>query len=70
MDNALNYVEFFMVLCPDKLYFYAGTIHYYSLYFIATPIGIHAVNPWAIPLLGSCVLLASGFVLTLAVIIR
>ncbi len=30
------------------------------------PIGIHAVNPWAIPLLGSSVLLASGFVLTLA----
>ncbi|KAI9088702.1 cytochrome c oxidase subunit III domain-containing protein [Phlyctochytrium arcticum] len=29
------------------------------------PIGIHAVNPWGIPLLGSCVLLASGFVLTI-----
>ena len=41
-----------------------------ELYEIWPPIGIHAVNPWAIPLLGSCVLLASGFVLTLAVIIR
>lgn len=30
------------------------------------PIGIHSVNQWAIPLFGSCVLLASGFVLTLA----
>lgn len=29
------------------------------------PKGINAVNPWAIPLLGSCVLLGSGFVLTL-----
>jgi cytochrome c oxidase subunit 3 len=29
------------------------------------PIGINAVNPWAIPLLGSTVLLASGFILTL-----
>lgn len=29
------------------------------------PIGISAVNPWAIPLLGSTVLLASGFILTL-----
>jgi cytochrome c oxidase subunit 3 len=28
------------------------------------PVGIDAVNPWGIPLLGSCVLLASGFVLT------
>ena len=30
------------------------------------PIGINAVNVWGIPLLGSTVLLASGFVLTLA----
>lgn len=30
------------------------------------PIGINPVNPWAIPLLGSSVLLGSGFVLTLA----
>lgn len=30
------------------------------------PIGIEAINPWSIPFLGSCVLLASGFVLTLA----
>ena len=29
------------------------------------PIGINAVNTWAIPLLGTCVLLASGFILTL-----
>ncbi len=29
------------------------------------PVGILAVDPWGIPLLGSCVLLASGFVLTL-----
>ena len=28
------------------------------------PVGISAVNPWGIPLLGSCVLLASGFVMT------
>ena len=30
------------------------------------PIGISPVNPWSIPLLGSTVLLASGFILTLA----
>lgn len=29
------------------------------------PVGIQAVDPWGIPLLGSCVLLSSGFVLTL-----
>lgn len=30
------------------------------------PVGVNAVNPWAIPLLGSTVLLGSGFVLTLS----
>lgn len=30
------------------------------------PEGINAVNPWSIPLLGSTILLASGFILTLA----
>jgi cytochrome c oxidase subunit 3 len=29
------------------------------------PHGINRLDPWAIPLLGSCVLLASGFILTL-----
>jgi cytochrome c oxidase subunit 3 len=29
------------------------------------PVGIHAIDPWGIPLLGSCILLASGFILTL-----
>ena len=29
------------------------------------PIGIEAVDPWGVPLLGSCILLASGFILTL-----
>jgi cytochrome c oxidase subunit 3 len=29
------------------------------------PVGIQVISPWAIPLLGSCVLLASGFILTL-----
>ena len=29
------------------------------------PVGINAVDTWAIPLLGSSVLLASGFILTL-----
>lgn len=28
------------------------------------PVGLSAVNPWAIPLFGSCVLLASGFTVT------
>lgn len=30
------------------------------------PLGIHFINPWSIPLLGSCILLFSGFVLTLS----
>lgn len=30
------------------------------------PLGINTVNPWAIPLLGSTVLVASGFILTIA----
>lgn len=30
------------------------------------PIGIHAIDPFTLPLLGTCLLLASGFVLTLA----
>jgi cytochrome c oxidase subunit 3 len=30
-----------------------------------SPVGINAVDTWAIPLLGSSVLLASGFILTL-----
>jgi len=28
-------------------------------------VGIHAIDPWGITLLGSCILLASGFILTL-----
>lgn len=28
------------------------------------PVGIHAVDPWSLPLLGSCILLASGFTVT------
>jgi cytochrome c oxidase subunit 3 len=30
------------------------------------PEGINAINPWSIPLLGSTILLASGFILTLS----
>lgn len=30
------------------------------------PLGINAVNTWAIPLLGSTILVASGFILTIA----
>lgn len=30
------------------------------------PIGVHAVDVWSIPFLGSCVLLCSGFVLTIS----
>lgn len=29
------------------------------------PVGLNPINPWAIPLIGTCVLLASGFILTL-----
>jgi cytochrome c oxidase subunit 3 len=30
------------------------------------PIGIDSINPWSLPLLGTCLLLASGFTVTLA----
>jgi len=30
------------------------------------PVGIHAIDPWSLPLLGTCVLLASGFTVTAA----
>lgn len=30
------------------------------------PVGLHFINPWNLPLLGSCLLLSSGFILTLA----
>lgn len=29
------------------------------------PVGIHKIDPWSIPLLGSCILLGAGFILTL-----
>jgi cytochrome c oxidase subunit 3 len=29
------------------------------------PVGISGINPWSLPLLGTCVLLGSGFILTL-----
>lgn len=30
------------------------------------PVGLNAIEPWNLPLLGSCLLLSSGFILTLA----
>lgn len=30
------------------------------------PVGIHAIDPWSLPLLGTCILLASGFTVTAA----
>jgi len=60
LSEIMLFVSFFWA------FFHSSLSPVVELYEIWPPIGIHAVNPWAIPLLGSCVLLASGFVLTLA----
>jgi cytochrome c oxidase subunit 3 len=36
------------------------------VYTCILPTGITAIDPWALPLLGTCVLLASGFTVTAA----
>ena len=66
-------VGFFLFLLSEIMlfgsffwaFFHSSLSPVVELYVNWPPIGIHAVNPWAIPLLGSSVLLASGFVLAL-----
>lgn len=46
-------------------YFYSSLIPDVTLGGVWPPIGIHKIDAWSIPLLGSCILLGSGFILTL-----
>jgi cytochrome c oxidase subunit 3 len=45
-------------------FFHSSLSPSFELGAVWPPVGIHGVNPWSIPLLGSTVLLASGFFLT------
>lgn len=59
LTEIMQFVSFFWAFFHSSL---APAIDLGSTW---PPIGISAVNTWAIPLQGSCVLLASGFILTL-----
>lgn len=59
ISEIMQFASFFWAFFHSSL---APTIELGSTW---PPVGIHAVNPWSIPLLGSCILQASGFVLTL-----
>lgn len=47
-------------------FFHSSLAPSIDLALIWPPLGIHTVNPWGLPLLGSIVLLSSGFILTLS----
>ena len=52
-----------LVYMQALLLYYLGSVQ--AMVLIQSLIEIQVISPWAIPLLGSCVLLASGFILTL-----
>lgn len=60
VSEVMLFVSFFWAFFHSSL---APAVEQGSIW---PPVGINAVNPWAIPLQGSCVLLGSGFVLTLS----
>lgn len=47
-------------------YFHSSLVPTIELALIWPPLGINAVSPWGLPLLGSIILLASGFLVTLS----
>jgi cytochrome c oxidase subunit 3 len=47
-------------------YFHSSLAPSIELSLLWPPLGINEINPWGIPLLGSIVLLSSGFVVTLS----
>jgi cytochrome c oxidase subunit 3 len=47
-------------------YFHSSLVPSVELGLIWPPLGINAVSPWGLPLLGSIILLASGFLVTLS----
>ena len=47
-------------------YFHSSLVPSVELGLVWPPLGINAVSPWGLPLLGSIILLASGFLVTLS----
>lgn len=60
VSEIMLFVSFFWA------YFHSSLAPTIELGIIWPPLGIKEVNPWGIPLLGSIVLLSSGFVVTLS----
>jgi cytochrome c oxidase subunit 3 len=59
ISEVLLFVSFFWA------YFYSSLTPDVLLGAQWPPVGIHKIDPWSIPLLGSCILLGAGFILTL-----
>ncbi|RKO94637.1 cytochrome c oxidase subunit 3 [Blyttiomyces helicus] len=59
LSEIMLFVSFFWAFFHSAL---APAVELAALW---PPVGVATIDPWSIPLLGSCVLLASGFVLTL-----
>ena len=60
LSEVMLFVSFFWA------FFHSSLSPAIELANVWPPLGLNAVNPWAIPFLGSGVLLASGFLLTLS----
>jgi len=60
VSEIMLFISFFWA------YFHSSLSPSIELALIWPPLGINYVNPWGIPLLGSIVLLSSGFVVTLS----
>ena len=60
ISEIMLFVSFFWA------YFHSSLAPTIELGIIWPPLGIKEVNPWGIPLLGSIVLLSSGFIVTLS----
>lgn len=60
LSEIMLFISFFWA------FFHSSLAPVVEISCIWPPKGISAINPWGLPLYGTCVLLASGFVLTLA----